>query len=129
MKNEIKEMNKEHQIQLKKCPFCGGVGVVGSNDKGYWVGCVESKCFVQTRYFETKKEATIAWNRRIIPAGYRKQSDTVKEFAERLEERLGNIKANYDICSSSPCKVTPYNVFTVIKATVDELADNGKEEK
>lgn len=40
-----------------------------------------------------------------------------------------NIKENYDVNSQSPCKITPYNIFTVLNKNIKELAEKyGKEE-
>ena len=47
--------------ELKPCPFCGGKAVIF---KYFWsVRCED--CLVETSIFETKEEATEAWNRRV----------------------------------------------------------------
>ena len=46
--------------KLKPCPFCGGEAHFVNNDN--WIACGD--CGAETSYFDTKEEATEAWNRR-----------------------------------------------------------------
>ena len=71
-------------------------------------------------------EAVIVHNKDIATAlheaTYRKQGDTVKEFAEKAFRVLKKLEAGYKPDSKSPCDIQPNNVFTVINIELNELA-------
>ena len=55
-------------VDLKPCPFCGGVGYMIRHDfhtlpSTYSVTCRKCKCSTWT-FFATKDEAAETWNRR-----------------------------------------------------------------
>lgn len=61
----------ENKIELKPCPFCGGLASVYSYDPydsyqgdctRYRVRCIDCKAFVERKY---EDEAIEAWNRRV----------------------------------------------------------------
>lgn len=50
-------------IQLKKCPFCGGEArIIGAVGTVFWVKCTE--CGAETQSEITKQRAAERWNRR-----------------------------------------------------------------
>lgn len=61
------------EIELKKCPYCGGEAHVYStesctqNKMYYGVDCDSDECIVHTMVadYETAEEAIEAWNRRV----------------------------------------------------------------
>lgn len=56
-------------VELKPCPFCGGNAVVDMDESWYWeYKAYCALCGVSMEYFETKKEAVEAWNRRVDDA-------------------------------------------------------------
>jgi len=59
---------------------------------------------------------------KLYAAGYRKQSDTIREFAEKAFRVLKKLEAGYKPDSKSPCDIQPNNVFTVINIELNELA-------
>lgn len=64
-KEIISKYLEEHSdIELKPCPFCGGVAefVLGEQYSNDWIQC--SSCGVETPCFDTPEEAAEAWNRR-----------------------------------------------------------------
>jgi Lar family restriction alleviation protein len=51
--------------ELKRCPFCGGQGVVEMDESWYWeyeAYCMN--CTATLGHFNTKAEAIEAWNTR-----------------------------------------------------------------
>ncbi len=96
MNNEIKEM--------AEAIFCAGVALDGSDFAS------------KSDHFE--RLAKILYQE----AGYRKQSDTIKEFKKKLLKGLENLHAGYKTESQSPNDIQPYNVFMLIKGWVNELA-------
>ena len=52
-------------VELKRCPFCGGLAGVIKNiyDTHYMIHC--NDCDAKTKPFMQEKEAVKAWNRRI----------------------------------------------------------------
>ena len=58
----------------------------------------------------------------LYEAGYRKQSDVAREFAEKAFRVLKKLEAGYKPDSKSPCDIQPNNVFTVINIELNELA-------
>lgn len=61
-------------MELKPCPFCGGEArcepFVCLGFTSYYVGCKE--CDASTHHFDRKKEAIMAWNRRVNDGTERK---------------------------------------------------------
>ena len=57
-----------YEAKLKRCPFCGGEAFFITDDGGdsgketYSVSCSECGCDIG--WYDTKKEASAAWNRR-----------------------------------------------------------------
>lgn len=51
------------EIELKRCPFCGGEADVGVGNFGGKV-CYCEVCFAQGKECEKEAEAIEAWNRR-----------------------------------------------------------------
>ena len=60
-----------NEFKLKPCPFCGGKAVFALGEKyrkehiqeSDWIEC--SSCGAETAYFDSRKEAAEAWNRRV----------------------------------------------------------------
>ena len=56
--------------ELKDCPFCGNAGIIRKDDDGISiVGCEGSNCIMEwteysANWYQTRKEAKIAWNKR-----------------------------------------------------------------
>lgn len=60
-------MSKE--IELKPCPFCGGVAKISKQNHReylptYYARCTTYSCRIETPQKATEKEAIIIWNRR-----------------------------------------------------------------
>ena len=72
--------------------------------------------------FNDESCAYIDFATALYEAGYRKQSDTVREFAEKAFRVLKKLEAGYKPDSKSPCDIQPNNVFTVINIELNELA-------
>lgn len=97
-------------------------------------GCKDRTCedclSQSKKLFGDNKCVSIEYAEVLDKAGYRKQSDVVKELLEELINTISNIKENYDVNSQSPCKITPHNIFTVLNKNIKELAEQyGKEDK
>ncbi len=59
----VRKMAREFEVELKKCPFCGGEAKMKYNvNKYYWAVC--SECSVETDGSYSKIEAIKQWNRR-----------------------------------------------------------------
>ena len=56
---------KNHEKNLKACPFCGGWSDFGIGESGsHCVVC--NNCFACSEHFETEQKAQEAWNKRMV---------------------------------------------------------------
>jgi len=58
-----KPTNKNHEENLKPCPFCGGWSDFGIDESG-GVCVVCNSCFASGECFQTEQKALKAWNKR-----------------------------------------------------------------
>lgn len=61
------ELEFKEEVELRKCPFCGGEAKIIDISSSYithvWIEC--PKCLSRTVAFCNKEEAIDAWNRRV----------------------------------------------------------------
>ena len=56
------------ELELERCPFCGGKAIIEKYDYGYHIGCNQYGCFCDIEgspFWDSEEDAAEAWNCRV----------------------------------------------------------------
>lgn len=108
------------KITAAPCPFCGEQPISLEGRNGFWIECINDKCYVQPHNMElyhVKEDAIDKWNHRFIEEDSKQM---LEEYALRFcMQELYHIKLNLTFRSD----IVP-EVSGPIKKAIEEEIDN-----